>query len=391
MHQQVVIIGGGPSGTLLALILARANIDVLVLEKKPKEYVLSRIRAGVLEWNTVEMLRKTGVGKRMDQQGHIHEGTLLSSSNKQFRIDFKNTINKQVMVYGQTEVTSDLYEELEKLDNVKILHEIDDVNLSDLTSKISIVSYKNKNGKLHYVKTQFVIGCDGFHGVSRKHIPPNILKTFEKVYPFGWLGILSETPPVSNELIYANHSRGFALASMRNENLSRYYIQVTNSDKVENWTDESFWDELKIRLPTEASDTLITGASIEKSIAPLRSFVSEPMRWGNLYLAGDSTHIVPPTGAKGLNLAVSDIYYLSDAIKLFIENNDEHLLETYSETALLRVWKGIRFSWWMTTLMHNFPNQDEFERKIQLTELDYLSNSIEAQKSFSENYVGLPY
>ena len=390
MHQQVVIIGGGPSGTLLALILARANIDVLVLEKKTKEYVLSRIRAGVLEWNTVEMLRKNGVGSRMDREGHIHEGTLLSSSNKQFRIDFKNSINKKVMVYGQTEVTFDLYEELKKY-NVKILHEIDDIKISDLKEKISCVSFKDVKGKLHSVNTQFVIGCDGFHGISRNHIPSNILKSYEKVYPFGWLGVLSETPPVNDELIYANHSRGFALASMRNENLSRYYIQVPNTDKVEQWSDDNFWDELKFRLPTEASDTIVTGPSIEKSIAPLRSFVSEPMRYGNLYLAGDSTHIVPPTGAKGLNLAVSDIHYLSEGIISFFENKDQHLLETYSEKALLRVWKGIRFSWWMTTLMHNFPNQDEFERKIQLTELDYLSNSKEAQRAFSENYVGLPY
>tara|TARA_B100000902_G_scaffold122120_1_gene122168 strand:- start:1401 stop:2549 length:1149 start_codon:yes stop_codon:yes gene_type:complete len=380
MHQQVVIIGGGPSGTLLALILARANIDVLVLEKKTKEYVLSRIRAGVLEWNTVEMLRKNGVGSRMDREGHIHEGTLLSSLNKQFRIDFKNSINKKVMVYGQTEVTFDLYEELKKY-NVKILHEIDDIKISDLKEKISCVSFKDVKGKLHSVNTQFVIGCDGFHGISRNHIPSNILKSYEKVYPFGWLGVLSETPPVNDELIYANHSRGFALASMRNENLSRYYIQVPNTDKVEQWSDDNFWDELKFRLPTEASDTIVTGPSIEKSIAPLRSFVSEPMRYGNLYLAGDSTHIVPPTGAKGLNLAVSDIHYLSEGIISFFENKDQHLLETYSEKALLRVWKGIRFSWWMTTLMHNFPNQDEFERKIQLTELDYLSNSKEAPKS----------
>ena len=390
MHQQVVIIGGGPSGTLLALILARANIDVLVLEKKTKEYVLSRIRAGVLEWNTVEMLRKNGVGSRMDREGHIHEGTLLSSLNKQFRIDFKNSINKKVMGYGQTEVTFDLYEELKKY-NVKILHEIDDIKISDLKEKISYVSFKDVKGKLHSVNTQFVIGCDGFHGISRNHIPSNILKSYEKVYPFGWLGVLSETPPVNDELIYANHSRGFALASMRNENLSRYYIQVPNTDKVEQWSDDNFWDELKFRLPTEASDTIVTGPSIEKSIAPLRSFVSEPMRYGNLYLAGDSTHIVPPTGAKGLNLAVSDIHYLSEGIISFFENKDQHLLETYSEKALLRVWKGIRFSWWMTTLMHNFPNQDEFERKIQLTELDYLSNSKEAQRAFSENYVGLPY
>ena len=390
MQHQVVIIGGGPSGTLLALLLAQAKIDVLVLEKQTKEYVLSRIRAGVLEWNTVDMLTKSGVGSRMNKLGYIHEGTFLSSANRQFRIDFKKTVNKQVMVYGQTEVTLDLYEALRKYD-VKVLHEVNDVSLDSLTKELSSVSYKNSSGISKTVKTQFIIGCDGFHGVSRNYIPSKILKTYEKVYPFGWLGVLSETPPVSDELIYANHERGFALASMRNKNLSRYYIQVPNSDKIDKWSDQSFWDELKFRLPTEASDNIINGPSIEKSIAPLRSFVSEPMSWGNLFLAGDSSHIVPPTGAKGLNLAVSDVHYLSQSLISFFVENDRNLLEKYSETALSRVWKGIRFSWWMTTLMHNFPGHNDFERKIQLAELEYLSNSIEAQKSFAENYVGLPY
>jgi len=390
MQHQVVIIGGGPSGTLLALLLAQAKIDVLVLEKQTKEYVLSRIRAGVLEWNTVDMLTKSGVGSRMNKLGYIHEGTFLSSANRKFRIDFKKTVNKQVMVYGQTEVTLDLYEALRKYD-VKVLHEVNDVSLDSLTKELSSVSYKNSSGISKTVKTQFIIGCDGFHGVSRNYIPSKILKTYEKVYPFGWLGVLSETPPVSDELIYANHERGFALASMRNKNLSRYYIQVPNSDKIDKWSDQSFWDELKFRLPTEASDNIINGPSIEKSIAPLRSFVSEPMSWGNLFLAGDSSHIVPPTGAKGLNLAVSDVHYLSQSLISFFVENDRNLLEKYSETALSRVWKGIRFSWWMTTLMHNFPGHNDFERKIQLAELEYLSNSIEAQKSFAENYVGLPY
>ena len=390
MQHQVVIIGGGPSGTLLALLLAQAKIDVLVLEKKPKEYVLSRIRAGVLEWNTVDMLTKSGVGSRMNKLGYIHEGTYLSSANRQFRIDFKKTVNKQVMVYGQTEVTFDLYEALRKYD-VRILHEVDDVSLDNLNKEFSSVSYKDRSGIAKTVKTQFIIGCDGFHGISRKYIPSKILKTYEKIYPFGWLGVLSETPPVSDELIYANHERGFALASMRNKSLSRYYIQVPNSDKIDEWSDQSFWDELKFRLPTEASDKIIIGPSIEKSIATLRSFVSEPMSWGNLFLAGDSSHIVPPTGAKGLNLAISDVHYLSKSLISFFVENDKNFLEKYSETALSRVWKGIRFSWWMTTLMHNFPEQNDFERKIQLAELEYLSNSIEAQKSFAENYVGLPY
>ena len=390
MKKQVVVIGGGPSGTLMALLLHQADLDVIVLERQSKSYVLSRIRAGVLEWNTVELLRKCGVGKRMDELGHIHNGTFLSSSNKQFRIDFKNVVNKQVMVYGQTEVTSDLYDSL-STENIDIIHEVKNVKLCDLKEKTSSVNFQNSKGEKKSIKTEFVIGCDGFHGISRNSIPSNIIKIHEKVYPFGWLGILSETPPVSSELIYASHERGFALASMRNEMLSRYYIQVSNDDQIENWSDNAFWNELKHRLPTEASDTIITGPSIEKSIAPLRSFVAEPMRWGNLFLVGDAAHIVPPTGAKGLNLAFSDVNYLSKAIIAFYNKKNDELINNYSKKALSRVWKGIRFSWWMTTLMHNFPNQSDFERKIQLSELDYLSTSEAAQKVFAENYVGLPY
>ena len=390
MKTQVAIIGGGPSGTFLALLLSKAGIDVVVLEKQSKEYVLSRIRAGVLEWNSVEMLRDAGIGNRMDEIGTVHEGTFLSSANKQFRVDFKKSVNRQVMIYGQTEVTNDLYNALIP-QNVDILHGVNNVNLEDLNTSKPKVNFRNSSNLEKSIEADFVIGCDGYHGVSRKHIPKNIINEYEKVYPFGWLGILSDTPPVSHELIYANHERGFALASMRNEMLSRYYIQVPNSSKVENWSDEDFWEELKQRLPTNAADTIITGPSIEKSIAPLRSYVVEPMRWGNLFLVGDASHIVPPTGAKGLNLAFSDVNYLSKALILYYSDNNPKKLDNYSDLALSRVWKVVRFSWWMTTLLHNFPNQNEFERKIQLSELDYLSKSEAAHYAFAENYVGLPY
>ncbi len=390
MKKQVAIIGGGPSGTLLALLLSKAGIDVVILEKQTKEYVLSRIRAGVLEWNSVEMIREVEIGSRMNKLGTVHEGTFLSSSNKQFRVDFKKSVNKQVMIYGQTEVTSDLYNSLND-QNINVLHKVKDVHLEDLNTQKPKVNFRNSSDIAKSIEVDFVIGCDGYHGISRKHIPLNILKEYEKVYPFGWLGVLSDTPPVSDELIYANHERGFALASMRNKMLSRYYIQVPNTSKVEEWSDKNFWEELKKRLPTEAADTIVTGPSIEKSIAPLRSYVVEPMSWGKLFLVGDAAHIVPPTGAKGLNLAFSDVNYLSKALIAHYNDNNPEELNHYSDVALSRVWKVVRFSWWMTKLLHNFPNQNEFERKIQLSELDYLSKSQAAQYAFAENYVGLPY
>ena len=390
MKKQVAIIGGGPSGTLLALLLSKAGIDVVILVKQTKEYVLSRIRAGVLEWNSVEMIREVEIGSRMNKLGTVHEGTFLSSSNKQFRVDFKKSVNKQVMIYGQTEVTSDLYNSLND-QNINVLHKVKDVHLEDLNTQKPKVNFRNSSDIAKSIEVDFVIGCDGYHGISRKHIPLNILKEYEKVYPFGWLGVLSDTPPVSHELIYANHERGFALASMRNKMLSRYYIQVPNTSKVEEWSDKNFWEELKKRLPTEAADTIVTGPSIEKSIAPLRSYVVEPMSWGKLFLVGDAAHIVPPTGAKGLNLAFSDVNYLSKALIAHYNDNNPEELNHYSDVALSRVWKVVRFSWWMTKLLHNFPNQNEFERKIQLSELDYLSKSQAAQYAFAENYVGLPY
>jgi p-hydroxybenzoate 3-monooxygenase len=389
MRTQVAIIGAGPSGLLLSQLLNQAGIATVVIERQTREYVLKRIRAGVLEAGTVDLLRKAGVGARMDKEGHPHEGFFLAAQNQQFRVPFTELCGKRVMVYGQTEVTKDLYE-AQRIMGTILVEEATDVELHDVTTEKPFVTY-TKDGIKSRIDCDFIAGCDGFHGVSRQTIPAEQRKEFERVYPFGWLGILSETPPASHELIYANHTRGFALASMRNPNLSRYYVQVPLEDKVENWSDAAFWDELKRRLPNEVSESLVTGPSIEKSIAPLRSFVCETMRWGNLFLCGDAAHIVPPTGAKGLNLAVSDVHYLSKALKLHYAEKSEVLLDAYSSTALARVWKAIRFSWWMTTLLHRFPQQTEFEQRIQESEIDYIATSHAAQSVVAENYTGLPF
>ena len=389
MKTQVLIIGGGPSGLLLSQLLNQAGIATIIIERKTKDYVLKRIRAGVLEWGAVELLRRAGVGARMDKLGLVHEGIFLAAQNRQFRIDFKRSIGKQVMVYGQTEVTRDLYEAQEK-HGTKIIFEAEDVALHDIKGAKPYATYQ-VGGQSQRIDCEFIAGCDGFHGVSRQAIPHEKRQEFEKLYPFGWLGILSETKPASHELIYANHERGFALASMRSENLSRYYIQVPVDDAVGAWTDVAFWDELKRRLPVETAETMQTGASIEKSIAPLRSFVCEPMRWGNLFLCGDAAHIVPPTGAKGLNLAISDVHYLSDALKQHYRQKSNQLLESYSATALARVWKAIRFSWWMTNLLHRFPTQTTFDQRIQESEIDYIGTSAAAQAVLAENYAGLNF
>jgi p-hydroxybenzoate 3-monooxygenase len=389
MRTKVVIIGGGPSGLLLSRLLSLDGIDNIVLEKQSKSHVIGRIRAGVLESGTTKMLQKAGVSGRLNKEGFVHDGIQLSFKNHGFRIDLKKLTNKHVTVYGQTEVTKDLYEKIEK-ENSNVINNVDDVLPQDLDQKNPFVTFK-KDGVENKIKCDFVAGCDGYHGISRQVIPQNLTKIYEKVYPFGWLGILSETPPVSDELIYANHGNGFALASMRNSNLSRYYIQTPITDKIENWTDKKFWEELKKRLPTHASDTLITGKSIEKSIAPLRSFVCEPMSWKKLFLVGDAAHIVPPTGAKGLNLAVSDVYYLYNGLKKHYLLNIDNDLKLYSQIALSRVWKAIRFSWWMTTTFHKFPEQTDFDQCIQDSELAYLENSIASQTVLAENYVGLPF
>ena len=389
MRTQVLIIGGGPSGLLLSQLLSLSEIDCVILEKHTKEHVLSRVRAGVLEQGTVDLLKKAGVHKRIKKEGFVHNGIFLSAKNNSFRIDFKKLVNKSVTVYGQTEVTRDLYSAREKSNGI-IFNSVKNVMPHDFNTNKPYVTF-NQQGEEKKVFCDFIAGCDGFHGVSRQAVPRGKIKTSERVYPFGWLGVLSETPPVNDELIYANHETGFALASMRNKNLSRYYIQTSIKDKIEKWDDKKFWIELKKRLPFEASAKLVTGPSIEKSIAPLRSFVAEPMKFGSLFLVGDAAHIVPPTGAKGLNLAFSDVYYLYESLKNYYKNDDKNAINYYSDRALKRVWKAIRFSWWMTTTLHKFPGQSSFDQKIQEAELEYLESSISSQRALAENYVGLPF
>jgi p-hydroxybenzoate 3-monooxygenase len=390
MKTQVCIIGGGPSGLMLSQLLHLQGIETVVLERQSRDYVLSRIRAGVLENGFTELLRKAQCGQRMDKEGEIHDGFFIAHSGKLDRVDLHKYSNgSSVMVYGQTELTRDLYEARDRMNGI-VIHNAEDVQPHDLKSAHPFVTYRKDNAE-HRVDCDYVIGADGFHGVSRKSIPADVLKEYEKVYPFGWLGVLSRTKPVSPELIYAKHDRGFALCSLRSQVLSRYYIQVPLSDSVDNWSDDAFWAELKRRLPSEVAEQLITGATIEKSIAPLRSYVAEPMRYGNLFLAGDAAHIVPPTGARGLNTAGSDIYYLYSGLVDFYKNNDATGLEQYSEKALARVWKAQRFSWWMTTMLHTFPDTPDYEQKLKETDLSYLFSSQAALSSLAENYVGLPY
>ncbi|MGH1425102.1 MAG: 4-hydroxybenzoate 3-monooxygenase [Pseudooceanicola sp.] len=389
MRTQVAIIGGGPSGLLLSQLLHTVGIDSVVLERQTRDYVLSRIRAGVLEQGFVGLMRQAGVAERMDKESFIHDGTLIANGNDQFRIDFVEHTGTPVVVYGQTEVTRDLYDAREATDG-NIVFNAEHVKIHGADSDAPHLTYV-VDGTEHRLECDFIAGCDGFHGVSRQAIPLDVRREYEKVYPFGWLGILSETPPVDDELIYSNSDRGFALCSMRNANLSRYYVQCSLSDSVDDWTDAAFWDELKRRIPEAAADRLITGPSIEKSIAPLRSFVTEPMRWGRLFLCGDAAHIVPPTGAKGLNTAASDIHYLFEGLKAHYQDNEPEGLDVYSEKALLRIWKAERFSWWMTNLLHRFPDQAEFDVKMQQAEINFLRDNHAAQKVMAENYVGLPF
>jgi p-hydroxybenzoate 3-monooxygenase len=386
---QVAIIGGGPSGLLLGQLLYKAGIDAVILERQTGDYVLSRIRAGVLEQVTMDLLDEAGVGQRMHAEGLIHSGFDLLFKGERHRIDMSAlTGGKQVMVYGQTEVTRDLMDVRREL-GLPTVYAAHNVQVHDFDSSRPRVTYE-KDGIIHTLECDFIAGCDGFHGVCRASVPKDRIREYEKVYPFGWLGLLSDTPPVHHELIYANSPRGFALCSQRSKTRSRYYLQVPLTDKVENWSDDAFWEELRHRLDPEARESLVTGPSIEKSIAPLRSFVTEPMRFGRMFLAGDAGHIVPPTGAKGLNLAATDVKYLSTALIEFYQQRSEAGIDSYSERCLRRIWRAERFSWWFTSLMHRFPENGEIGQKFQEAELEYLIHSESGSKTIAENYVGLP-
>ncbi|HEX7438616.1 MAG TPA: 4-hydroxybenzoate 3-monooxygenase [Caldimonas sp.] len=389
MKVQVAIIGAGPSGLLLGALLHKAGIDALIIEQRSPDYVLGRIRAGVLEQVTVDLLEEAGVASRLHAEGLAHGGIELCFGGARHRIDLhKLTGGKHVVVYGQTEVTRDLMDARQAA-GLSTVYEADQVAPHDFDGTRPSVSYV-KASVTHRVECDFIAGCDGYHGVSRASVPATALQTFERVYPFGWLGVLCETPPVSHELIYSNHERGFALCSMRSMSRSRYYVQCALDDKVESWSDAAFWNELRSRLDPAAAAALVTGPSIEKSIAPLRSFVAEPMRFGRLFLAGDAAHIVPPTGAKGLNLATADVGYLSRALAEHYAGKSDAGIDAYSQICLRRIWRAERFSWWFTSLMHKFPETGAFGRKMQAAELDYLVHSTAASTVLAENYVGLP-
>jgi p-hydroxybenzoate 3-monooxygenase len=390
MRTQVAIIGAGPAGLLLGQLLYRAGVENIIVERQSREHVLSRIRAGVLEQVTVDLLDECGVGARMHREGLVHHGIELSFKGARHRIDMHGlTGGKSVMVYGQTEVTHDLMDARDAEGLATVYETGDTVSLHDFDGSRPKVRYV-KDGRTHEIECDFIAGCDGFHGVSRASAPAGALRTYEKVYPFGWLGLLADVPPVSSELIYANTERGFALCSMRSHTRSRYYVQVPLQEKVEAWSDEAFWNELRARLDPAAREQLVTGPSLEKSIAALRSFVAEPMRFGRLFLAGDAAHIVPPTGAKGLNLAATDVKYLSNGFIEHYRDRSDRGIDHYSEVCLRRIWKAERFSWWFTSLMHKFPDDGEFGQKVHEAELDYLVNSRAASTSLAENYVGLP-
>lgn len=389
MRTQVVIIGSGPSGLLLGQLLAKAGIETIVLEQKSKDYVLGRIRAGVLEQGAVGLLEEAGAATRLHSEGLVHEGIEIAFDGVRRRVDFKELTGKTVTVYGQTEVTRDLMDARAAIGDPTVYQALD-VTLTDLESKRPKVRYV-ASGKDCEIECDYVAGCDGFHGVCRRSIPENVLRTYERVYPFGWLGALVEKPAIAHELVYVNHIRGFALCSMRSLTRSRYYLQCRLDEHVDEWSDDRFWDELTRRLDPEIARSLQTGPSIEKSIAPLRSFVAEPMRFGRLFLAGDAAHIVPPTGAKGLNLAASDVAYLSRALIQRYSAGSSEGLDGYPKKALARIWKAERFSWWMTQMLHRFPESTGFDQKMQTAELDYLFSSKAAQTALAENYVGLPY
>jgi p-hydroxybenzoate 3-monooxygenase len=385
---QVAIIGAGPAGLLLGQLLHRAGVDAVVLEQRTPQYVLGRIRAGVLEQGTVEILQLAGVAERMQHEGLTHDGVDLSCDGERHRINFKSLVGRSMTVYGQTEVSRDLMEARQAA-GARSIYEAEAVALHDVTGRKPRVTYR-KHGVDHEIECDFIAGCDGYHGVSRKSIPEDLLKVFERSYPFGWLGVLADVPPAWDELIYARSTRGFALASMRSPTRVRCYVQCSLNEQVENWSDDRFWDEFKSRIGSDIAARLETAPSIEKSIAPLRSFVAEPMRYGQLFLAGDAAHIVPPTGAKGLNLAASDVFYLYEALLDYFRNDSTHGIDHYSQRALKRVWQAERFSWWMTSLLHDFPTEDEFTARIRQRELEYVFASPAAQRVLAENYVGLP-
>ncbi len=390
MRTQVAIIGAGPSGLLLGQLLSRQGIDNVIVERKSGDYVLSRIRAGVLEQGMVALLEEAGVADRLHREGLVHDGFSLAFAGARHRIDLKGlTGGKTVTVYGQTEVTQDLMR-ARAASGATTIYEAEDVALHDFDGASPRVTFV-KNGVAHAITADFIAGCDGFHGVSRRAPPERAIQDFERVYPFGWLGLLADVPPAAHELVYASSARGFALCSMRSMTRSRYYVQVSLDEKLEDWSDQRFFDELRRRLPEDVAAAVTPGPAIEKSIAPLRSFVSEPMRFGSLFLAGDAAHIVPPTGAKGLNLAASDIHYLSQGLIERYRDHSEAGLDAYSGRALSRIWKAERFSWWMTTLLHRFPANTAFDERMQRAEFDYVANSAAASTSVAENYVGLPY
>ena len=388
LRTKVAIIGAGPAGLLLGQLLRTCGIDNVILERHTPEYVLGRIRAGLLEEGTVALMDEVAAGKRAHAEGLVHDGIELAFAGHRHRIDMRALTGKTVMIYGQTEVTLDLMN-ARKAAGLTSVYEAADVRPHDFDTDRPRLTYV-KDGTTHEIACDFIAGCDGFHGISRASVKPEAIETFEREYPFGWLGILSDTPPVSHELIYSNHARGFALCTMRSTKRSRYYVQCPLDDRVEDWSDARFWDELKRRLDQKAADTIVTGPSIEKSIAPLRSFVAEPMRFGRMFLAGDAAHIVPPTGAKGLNLAASDAHYLAAALREYYDEKSSAGIDNYSSTSLKRVWKAVRFSWWMTSILHKFPDTGTIGARFQLAELDYVVNSKAAMTSLSENYVGLP-
>ncbi|MCG5076940.1 4-hydroxybenzoate 3-monooxygenase [Paraburkholderia tagetis] len=390
MKTKVAIIGAGPSGLLLGQLLHKAGIDNVILERQSGEYVLGRIRAGVFEQGMVDLLREAGVSERMDAQGLIHDGIELVFGGRRDRIDLKKlTGGASVLVYGQTEVTRDLMAARE-VSGATTIYEAANVQLHDVKSEAPYVTFE-KRGEIYRLDCDYIAGCDGFHGVSRKTIPEEVLTHYERVYPFGWLGMLSDTPPVNHELIYAHHERGFVLCSQRSTTRSRYYLQVPLTEKVEDWSDERFWEELKTRLPQDVAEKVVTGPSLEKSITPLRSYVVEPMQYGKLFLVGDAAHIVPPTGAKGLNLAASDVSTLYRILNRVYRDGRTDLLAKYSQSALRRVWKAERFSWFMTNLLHEFSERDAFDKRMQRTDYDYYTTSEAGLKTIAENYVGLPY